>query len=64
LHDDLADRHLALRECLKQLKPESRELLLSRHERDESLVELASRVGRPVGNIKVTLCRLRSALSD
>lgn len=63
-HDDLADRRIALQECLNQLKPESRELLLSRYGREESLAELASRVGRSVGGIKVTLCRLRTALSD
>ncbi len=64
LHDDLLDRQLALRECLKELKTESRELLLSRYSRDETLAELASRVGRSVGGIKVTLCRLRTALSQ
>ena len=63
LDDDLLDRHAALRECLKDFKPESRDLLMARYGSDETLAEFASRVGRSVGGIKVTLCRLRSALS-
>lgn len=63
LDDTLVDRQLALRECLQQIKPESRELLLSRYASDETLSDYATRVGRSVGGVKVTLCRLRSALS-
>ncbi|TWT66125.1 sigma-70 family RNA polymerase sigma factor [Allorhodopirellula solitaria] len=61
--DDFSERHSALRECLGELKPDSRELLMSRYEGDETLADLASRVGRSVGGIKVTLCRLRTTLS-
>lgn len=64
VNDELLNRQAALRECLKQLKPESRELLLSRYSDDETLTQLAARLGRSVGGIKVTLCRLRTALLE
>jgi RNA polymerase sigma-70 factor (ECF subfamily) len=64
LNDDLLDRQFALRECLKELKADSRELLMARYSGEETLAEIAARVGRSVGGIKVTLCRLRTALSD
>ncbi|TWU19017.1 sigma-70 family RNA polymerase sigma factor [Allorhodopirellula heiligendammensis] len=64
LNDDLLDRHAALQECLHELKPESRELLLSRYNSDETLAELACRIGRSVGGVKVTLCRLRTSLAQ
>lgn len=64
LEDDLYDRHAALQECLKQLKPESRDLLLSRYNGNETIADLASRIGRSVGGIKVSLSRLRTGLSQ
>ena len=63
-NDEMLNRQSALRECLKQLKSESREMLLSRYSDDETLAQLAARFGRSVGGIKVTLCRLRTALTD
>ncbi len=63
LDDDLLERHTALRYCLQQLKPESRELLMQRYGSRETLADFAARLGRSAGGIKVTLCRLRSALS-
>ena len=64
LNDDLGDRQAALRECMKSLKPESRELLIGRYSTREPLAELASRVGRSVGGVKVTLHRLRNSLAQ
>ena len=64
LDDDLLQRHSALRQCLGELKPESRELLMMRYSSQEPLAEFAARIGRSVGGVKVTLCRLRSALSE
>ncbi|WP_372716679.1 sigma-70 family RNA polymerase sigma factor [Novipirellula sp.] len=64
LDDDLLQRHAALRECMKSLKPESRELLMCRYASAEPLAEFSKRVGRSVGGIKVTLHRLRSKLAD
>lgn len=61
--DDLLDRQEALQQCLKTLKPESRELLLMRYGSQETLAEFAGRVGRSVGGVKVTLNRLRNALA-
>jgi RNA polymerase sigma-70 factor (ECF subfamily) len=64
MDDDLMERHTALRKCLEDLKPSSRDLLMSRYASQESLADVAARVGRTVGGIKVTLSRLRSALAD
>ncbi len=64
IDDDMLNRQSALSECLKQLKSESREMLLSRYGGEETLAQLAARVGRSVGGIKVTLSRLRTALLE
>ncbi|MEM6474336.1 MAG: sigma-70 family RNA polymerase sigma factor [Planctomycetota bacterium] len=64
MHDDLEDRQLALRNCLKVMAPESRELLMSRYGTKETLAEFASRIGRSAGGLKVALNRLRSSLGD
>ena len=39
-------------------------MLLSRYGGEETLAQLAARVGRSVGGIKVTLSRLRTALLE
>ena len=64
LDDDLAERQEALRECMKSLKPESRELLMRRYASREPLSEFATRLGRSVGGVKVTLHRLRTSLAE
>ncbi len=64
IDDEMLNRQSALRECLKDLKSESREMLLSRYSGEETLAQLAARVGRSVGGIKVTLSRLRTALLE
>lgn len=64
LDDDLMQRHEALRECMKSLKPESRELLMRRYGSRETLAEFATQVGRSVGGVKVTLHRLRNSLAE
>jgi RNA polymerase sigma-70 factor (ECF subfamily) len=64
IDDEMLSRQSALRECLKQFKSDSREILLSRYSGDETLTQLAARVGRSVGGIKVTLSRLRTALLE
>ena len=64
IDDEMLNRQSALRECLKDLKSESREMLLSRYSGEETLTQLAARVGRSVGGIKVTLSRLRTALLE
>jgi RNA polymerase sigma-70 factor (ECF subfamily) len=64
LPDDLPQRQLALRLCLGEFKPESRDLLLARYQGDESMAHLAARLGRSVGGLRVTLCRLRGALLE
>lgn len=64
LGDDLSARHSALKICLDELKPESRELLLSRYAATESMNEFAARIGRSAGGLRVTLTRLRSMLAQ
>ena len=64
ISDDLAERQAALRECMKSLKPANRELLVRRYASRESLADFASRMGRSVGGVKVTLHRLRSSLAE
>ena len=64
LDDDLLERHAALKECLKLLKPESRELLLLRYGSRETLASFSSRVGRSLGGLRVTLHRLRRELAE
>lgn len=64
MKDDLAERQAALRECMKSLKPASRELLLQRYTSRKPLAEFAQQVGRSVGGLKVTLHRLRTSLAE
>lgn len=63
IEDDLAIRHEALKACLKGMKAENRELLMRRYESRETLSDFASRAGRSVGGLKVTLHRLRNSLA-
>lgn len=62
--DDLAERKRALQQCLAEMKAENRELLMSRYRSIEPLADVAARVGRSVGGLRVTLTRLRSALVE
>lgn len=64
LTDDLADRQVALRECLQSLPKAHSELLMQRYRSAEPLSEFAGRIGRSAGSIKVTLHRLRNSLAD
>jgi RNA polymerase sigma-70 factor (ECF subfamily) len=61
LHD-LSQQQLALRKCLSELKAESRELLLARYRGEESISQLAAKLNRSVGGVRVTLSRLRDVL--
>jgi RNA polymerase sigma-70 factor (ECF subfamily) len=54
----------ALAECLKKLPEKSRSLLKSKYCQQLSLLELSRMTQRPVGSLKVTLCRLRQALLE
>ena len=64
IDDEILSRQAALHECLKGLKSESREMLLSRYRGEETLAQLAERIGRSVGGVKVTLSRIRTALLE
>ena len=60
--NDLPQQQLALRKCLGELKADSRELLLARYRGEESISQLAAKLNRSVGGLRVTLSRLRNAL--
>lgn len=64
LEDDVLSRHEALRQCLGSLKAKSRQLLMQRYGSTESLAEFATRRGRSVGGLKVSLNRLRTSLAE
>jgi RNA polymerase sigma-70 factor (ECF subfamily) len=56
--------HTALAECLKQLKPDDRQLLHTRYATDVSLETYAEQEGTRPGTLKARLFRLRDALRD
>ena len=60
-NDDF-DRMLS--DCLNELPPPQRELLLQRHEPGGSLKRLAGKLGRSVGGLGVSLFRVRQALAE
>lgn len=55
-------RHQTLRECIQQLRPEDRGLILRRYFDGHSLSEVASEVGRKAENLKGSLHRIRLTL--
>lgn len=55
-------RHLALRQCIQELHPHDRGLILRRYFEGKSLRELALEVGRKAENLKGSLHRIRLAL--
>lgn len=59
---DIQQRLEAMRLCLSKLREQDQQLLLHRYSGQGTLVEFAERVGRSPGGLKVTLCRLRSAI--
>lgn len=58
------DRREALRRCLEALPMTSRELLRLRYEGGLAPAEIAGRMGKASGAVRVWLSRLRSALAD
>lgn len=60
---DFDQRHVALRYCLGKLRDKDRELILHRYSSSGTLADYAEKNGRSVGGLKVTLHRLRNALS-
>ncbi|MFT6862849.1 MAG: RNA polymerase sigma-70 factor (ECF subfamily) [Akkermansiaceae bacterium] len=61
-YDDHDSRHQTLRECLQQLRPEDRGLILRRYFEGHSLSKVASEVGRKAENLKGSLHRIRLSL--
>lgn len=70
LIDDAADtavettapRHEILHECLGQLRPEDRGLILRRYFDGRKVKDLAAEVGRSADSVKVSLHRIRQVL--
>ena len=55
-------RHVALRQCIEELHPNDRGLILRRYFEGNSLKQVALEVGRKAGNLKGSLHRIRMAL--
>jgi len=60
--EDTETRHEALRQCLRQLRPPDRGLILNRYIEDRGLKEMAAEIGRSTESLKVSLHRIRMAL--
>ncbi|MCP5538291.1 MAG: sigma-70 family RNA polymerase sigma factor [Akkermansiaceae bacterium] len=56
------DLRPALEYCMEKLKPDERELITHRYYTDAPLKEYAASSGRPLGSIRVSLCRIRATL--
>ena len=61
---ELEDRHIALRQCLRKLRPQDRELLQHRYASGAPLEEYARATKRSTGTLKAILFKLRAALRD
>jgi len=55
-------RHVALRQCIRELRPADQGLILRRYFEGYSLGRVASEVGRKADNLKGSLHRIRLAL--
>ncbi len=62
--DELDDRHEALAKCLQKLHPRDRELVLTRYESAQGVVEAARRTGRSMDAAYKALGRIRKLLFD
>ncbi|BCX46890.1 DNA-directed RNA polymerase sigma-70 factor [Haloferula helveola] len=56
------ERHVILRQCIRNLRPADRGLVLNRYLGEDTLRELSARTGRPEGSLKVSLHRIRGLL--
>lgn len=52
----------ALEHCMQKLKPDESELITHRYHTDAPLKDYAKSCGRPLGSIRVSLCRIRATL--
>lgn len=59
LADEKDYRQDALRECIQQLSPNERNLILSRYMQGNSMKEVADHLGRKADNLKGTMRRIR-----
>lgn len=61
-HEAEDPRQVALRQCIQQLSPQDRGLILRRYFQGSSLQQVAREVGRKAENLKGSLHRIRLAL--
>lgn len=62
--DHMSERQAAMRECLKNLPPESRRVIEARYSNDYSIANMSHTFGRSVPAMKGLLFRIRSKLAD
>ena len=58
------ERRAALTHCLGKLNEKERSLITARYETEQTIIDLSKRLCRPVGSIRVSLCRIRSSLRE
>lgn len=56
------DRHVALRQCIRELRPQDQGLILRRYFDGRSMKQVAREVGRKADNLKGSLHRIRLSL--
>jgi RNA polymerase sigma-70 factor (ECF subfamily) len=64
VQETMIEEQRALRECLQETTGRSRELLLLRYAHDMKPRHIAERLGMSAAAVRVTLSRVRTALSD
>src|SRR5438067_250050 len=64
MSEEMDERHEALADCLQQLHPRDRELLIARYEPGGGVEEAARRSGRTIPTAYKALTRLRKLLLD
>jgi RNA polymerase sigma-70 factor (ECF subfamily) len=58
----MADRSLALRDCIKEMSEPNREFLRIRYGQNQSIREVAEKTGRSIESVKSLYLRIRRAL--
>ncbi len=64
LEDELAERRLALAQCIERLGQRSRGMLALRYEQNCSLQEIASREQRSLNAVSKTMVKIRNFLAE
>lgn len=62
--EHLSERQAAMRECLKNLPPQSRRIIDARYSNDASIADMSRTFGRSMPAMKALLFRIRSKLAN